>query len=94
MRKKDLKAGCIGKGGMFGDQNLFENRDYCFNAKRMLRKPLPAFLTLLKIKEIFSTDAYLSKLNTLNSSLCTFCKNFTETFEHLCMVLCMQKSFG
>lgn len=33
MRKKDLKAGCIGKGGMFGDQDLFENRDYCFNAK-------------------------------------------------------------
>lgn len=24
MRKKDLKAGCIGKGGMFGDQDLFE----------------------------------------------------------------------
>lgn len=31
---------------------------------------------------IVPTNEYLFKLNILNSSLCTFCKNYIETIEH------------
>lgn len=48
MRKKDLKASCIGKGGMFGDKDLFENRDYCFLCKMNVKETPSRFFDIVK----------------------------------------------
>lgn len=41
------------------------------------------WLQFQTFQRIVPTNGYLFKLNILNSSSCTFCKNYIETKEHL-----------